>query len=332
MALQKPTRDESTKAKYEQKTYELTRRCRKSLGIHENEQLDLRQLVGWLISHKTEWARSTWRLYKSAVAYFLERQVELYNDSIAMEALEALMPEGVEGCVKKTQKTSGKKLKKFPLNDFQRILKHLNDNLGDNKWHEPLRRWLVAGILTGLRPTEWANATYTKVGNEDALIVKNAKTTNGRSHGPTRTILLGGLTDIERETIKIHAEKSGEWENSNMFDIFYRSCASALSRVNKILWPKRQQKPSFYSLRHQFSADAKASGLTREEIAALMGHAVDDTATKHYGKKTAGASLTRVKPIHEEVLRIRQTYENRFTGDNEVKPVRKMGPSPTPND
>ena len=79
IVLQKPTRDQSTKEKYEQKTFELTRRCRKALELHDNEELDLRQLVGWLIANKSQWARTTWRFYKSAVAYYLERQIELYQ-------------------------------------------------------------------------------------------------------------------------------------------------------------------------------------------------------------------------------------------------------------
>ena len=51
-----------------------------------------------------------------------------------------------------------------------------------------------------------------------------------------------------------------------------------------------------------------------------MGHAVDDTATKHYGKKTAGSSLVMVKPDPAEVQKIRATYHNRFTGENEIRP------------
>lgn len=320
MALQeKPTRDESTKQKYKKRTQELIRRCRKDLQISVYDQLDLRQFVGWLISRKTEWSRPTWRFYKSSVVYFLEKEIEESGKhEVAEEALELLLEHGVEGCVKKTEKTSGKKLKKFPVKDFYKLHTYLSEHEG--RWHEPLRRWLISGLLTGLRPQEWANTTYTNALGEEALIVKNAKATNGRAHGPTRTILLGGLSDEERNIIKTHVERANEWQEHDQYQYFYNACANTLGRLSRSIWPRRPQHVSLYSARHQFSADAKASGLSREEIAALMGHAVDDTATKHYGKKTAGATLVMVKPDPAEVNKIRSTYHNRFSGENEIRP------------
>lgn len=321
MALQqeKPTRDESTKQKYKKRALELIRACRKNLQVSVHEQLDLRQFVGWLISRKTEWSRPTWRFYKSSVVYFLEKEIEESGKhEIAEEALEVLLEHGVEGCVKKTEKTSGKKLKKFPSKDFYKIHEYLENHEG--KWHEPLRRWLISGLLTGLRPQEWANTQYVQVAGEDALIVKNAKATNGRAHGPTRTIFLGGLTESEKDILKLHVERANEWESHDDYQYFYNACANTLGRLSRSIWPRRPQHVSLYSARHQFSADAKASGLSREEIAALMGHAVDDTATKHYGKKTAGTSLIMVRPDPVEVQKIRATYHNRFTGENEIRP------------
>ena len=42
------------------------------------------------------------------------------------------------------------------------------------------------------------------------------------------------------------------------------------------------------------------------EVAALLGHAVDTTAIKHYGRKTAGVDLVRVRPAPEDVARVRR--------------------------
>jgi len=82
------------------------------------------------------------------------------------------------------------------------------------------------------------------------------------------------------------------------------------------LWPKRTSHATLYSMRHQFSANAKASGFTREEIAALMGHAVDTTATQHYGKKTAGYEMITVRPDPAEVARIRSVFKGRMQPPN----------------
>jgi len=45
---------------------------------------------------------------------------------------------------------------------------------------------------------------------------------------------------------------------------------------------------TLYTARHPFSANAKSDGLTREEVAALMGHASIYTAGTHYGKRRSG--------------------------------------------
>lgn len=326
--LIEPTRSEYTKREYQRRTKELARRCRKELEIHSHELLDLRQFIGWLINQKSKLAGTSWRQYKASVVYFLEVEIEKNNDPIAQEALEALLPEDVDGCMSSSQRTSAIKLKKFPLKDFQVLHKYLENTPG--VWHEPLRRWLVASLLTGLRPQEWANVTYTTKDGEDAIVIKNAKFTNGRAHGPTRTLLLGKLTVEERETIRKHVEVSSEWEQNKEFKRFNRDCASTLGRLSRKLWPKRSQHVSLYSARHQFSADAKASGMSREEIAALMGHAVDETASIHYGRKTAGYNLCRVRPDPEEVNRIRNTYKNRYIGDNEIRPSNKNYQKYTP--
>lgn len=273
-----------------------------------HEELDYRQFVGWLIGRKNELSKDSWRQYKASVMFFLEQEIEKDNP-IAQEAYDLLGGIDVTGCVRKSKKTSASKQKKVPLKEFKAIMKHLD--LHPCPWGEDLERWLGSSMLTGLRPTEWGTATFGFADGEEALVVKNAKATNGRAHGPTRHILLGGLSDDERTMIKEHVARAREWEQAQQYDRFYHGVAATLSRMVHKIWPKRETYPTLYSLRHQFAANAKASGFTREEIAALMGHAVDTTATEHYGKKTAGFDMIRVRPDPSEVARIRSVYKGR---------------------
>lgn len=306
-----PTRLPATEQSYRQRMKTLVAQCRAMLKIPAHEVLDYRQFVGWLIVQKPHWSRPTWRQYKAAVVFGLEHEVRLRRDPIAEEALETLRPEDVTGCLAKTRRTSGSKLKRFPIGDYKRIDRELTAH--PSPWSEDVQRWLAAAMLTGLRPREWAHTTYVEDASEPSLIVQNAKNTNLRAHGPTRTILLKGLSEEERAIIRQHVERAREWEGPGQFTTFYQGCAATLSRLSRKLWPGRKQHVSLYSTRHQFSADAKASGLTPEEIAALMGHAVDVTATRHYGKKTAGTELVRVSPDPKEVARIRSVFQSRFT-------------------
>jgi integrase len=314
-----PTRSETTKTSYGRRTQNLLLKCRTEMGIAPHEALDHRRFVGWLITNKPNWSRNTWRQYKAAAVYSLEKEAD--HSDIAHEALEALLPVDVEGCPRKTNKTSAKKLKRFPLRDYRALDKWLTDHQGS--WNEDLRRWLAAGLLTGLRPSEWANAKMTDHGGEPALVVKNAKATNKRAHGPNRTVLLGGLTDSERALIGAHVRRAVEWQQADRFAGFYHGCAAVLARSCRQIWPKRDKYPTLYSARHQFSADAKASGLLPEEIAALMGHAVDNTATKHYGRKSAGVEMLRVRPDPAEVARVRQAFTMRH-----APPSPGVSPSP----
>ena len=304
----KPTRIDKTEQRYRRRTRDLVIKCRKTLGVPNHTELDYRQFVGWLAGRKPELSRDTWRQYKASVVFFLEGEAAKGN-AVAGEAMETLSQIDVTGCVKKTYKTSARKQKKVPLKEFKMIMKHLARF--PSPWGEDLERWIGASLLTGLRPAEWAGASFGVVDGEKALIVMNAKATNGRSHGPTRSILLGGLTDDERSMISAHVDRANEWDQAQQYDKFYHGVAATLSRVVRKIWVGRDTYPTLYSMRHQFAANAKASGFTREEIAALMGHAVDTTATEHYGRKTAGFDMIRVRPDPKDVAKIRAVFKGR---------------------
>jgi hypothetical protein len=305
--LPTPTRTTQTEAEYRRRARNLIHQCRRHLSLTPTEVLDYRQFVGWLITRKSTFSRPTWRQYKASVCHVLEIEADQRGNPIAQEALESLLPIDVEGCVKRTKKTSGSKLKRFPIKDFHQAIKRIERS--SSPWAQDLKRWMVAGMITGLRPMEWSTAELKSSGNGVIeLVVQNAKATNSRAHGPTRTLFLDGLTQDERDIVAEHIERANLWHHADQYTSFYQGCAGALARTCRYLWPKRQQFPTLYSLRHQFSADAKASGLTREELAALMGHAVDTTAGRHYGKKSAGHSLIMVRPDPKEVAKIRQAY------------------------
>jgi len=314
-----PTRNADTIQAYPKRVRTLIQRCRRALGVGPHDKLGHKQYVGWLINDRLNKSRPTWRMYKAASVYFLEQEIARDGDPEAEEALELLQSITSEGCVKTTMRTSGAKLKKFPLRDYRRLLDHLDDH--PSPWSEDLGRWLSAGMLLGLRPVEWGQAEMILIQGEAALKVRNAKQTNNRAHGEFRTLLMGGLTDEERALVDRHVAQARAFAHAGEFAKFYQGCAATLARVVRQIWPRRPKKLTLYSLRHQFAADAKASGLTTEEIAALMGHAVDTTATQHYGRKSAGLEMVRVRPDPIEVARVRQVFKQRFPSQAPTPPT-----------
>src|SRR5690606_9146038 len=88
--------------------------------------------------------------------------------------------------------------------------------------------------------------------------------------------------------------------------------------------------PSMYTLRHQFGANLKASGMSRVEMAYVMGHQATDSigryGDKRYGRAEAlkvrpakGADLSKVRATHagyaKPALRLcRRPAEREFIG------------------
>lgn len=300
------SRTEKTKEDYLIRVNQLMNRAKKDLQITSDE-LDVRQLVVWLVEKKPNIARTTWRQYKSAVVYYLENYSDIQS---ATEALEYLKEITSYGALNYTERTSSLKLKKITYEDWSKLDHYLSQK--NQKWHEQLRYWLRASIITGLRPIEWKNAILFQHENEQALKIQNAKATNGRSHGPTRTLLLKSLSDDDLKAIKGHLNNVRTFVGMDEYDYFYRGCALALYKACRRCWPRRKRHITLYSTRHQFSANAKSSGFSRPEIAAMMGHAVDITAIIHYGRKTAGNEDVGIMPLEDEVEKIRQIQVEDF--------------------
>lgn len=297
---QEPTRTESTEESYILRSEQLLRRAAKDLGV-PGKEIDLLQFAVWLSEKKTSLARTAWRQYKSAAIYYCSKHPDLETAAEAADYLKCL---DSVGCLLKTDRTSGSKLKKISLEDWQTLDSWLAGK--PRKWHNELRNWLRSAIITGLRPVEWKTAKLTVYEGEPALLVDNAKNTNGRSHGATRTLLLRDLNNEDLIAIKKHLNNVKTFIGMSEYEYFYRGCAVALYKICRKIWPRRRKHITLYSTRHQFSANAKSTGFSKSEVAAMMGHAVDVTATIHYGKKTAGNEAVSIFPLDEEVERIKK--------------------------
>jgi hypothetical protein len=305
--FQVTSRTDKTKEDYSSRAIQLIKRAKKELEIPNYEELDVRQFVVWLSEKKASIARTTWRQYKSSVVYYLEHHHDVQS---AVEALEYLKEITSVGALTTTERTSSLKLKKVSFEDWKKLDDHLSQE--NKKWHEQLRMWLRASIITGLRPVEWRNALIVQHNGMNALKIQNAKNTNGRGHGPTRTLLLEDITEEDLRAIKGHLNNVRTFIGMDEYEYFYKGCAISLYKACRQCWPRRKKHITLYSTRHQFSSNAKSSGFSKIEVAAMMGHAVDITATVHYGRKIAGNESLGVSPIEEDVSRVRSIKSTDF--------------------
>lgn len=87
-----------------------------------------------------------------------------------------------------------------------------------------------------------------------------------------------------------------------------KNFSTAVRDAGRREWPRRQKTVTPYCLRHVFSADIKAAGLPRQEVAAALGQAVDTTC-QNYGTAQQSGSNS-VCPDRVEAARVvRQRYK-----------------------
>jgi hypothetical protein len=183
-----------------------------------------------------------------------------------------------------------------------------------------LRGWLTlhnteaatfmnAALLSGLRPTEWRTANLTYVGDRAVLFVKNAKATNGRAHGTHRKLWFDALTFQQVQAIRNTISMFVNIASRAEYDALLERLQRAFRHAAMALWPRRKRHITPYSLRHAFAARIKLV-YQPEEVAALMGHAVDETAFSHYGRRRKKSArdqgLTLPKADHGDVARVKQ--------------------------
>lgn len=291
-------------------------------------------LANWLIGRKATWAPNTWRQYKAAVihrlgameaALNLDHRRSFAHADRALQvadwraAVDLLQDETQAGCAKRTTQTSARKAKRLPEHDRVEIAATLARMRSRNA--EALNDLLLAGVRTGLRPVEWATVAMLPSPEPGTLIllVQNAKADDKRAHGPTRTLRLKRLPEQERAAIErwvlcIQAEGTDA-------ETLMKALSDLLYTVTRATWPTRKTHYTLYSARHEFAAVAKLKH-SPSEVAALMGHATDVTATDHYGRyRPSGEFPPELKkvldllpePDPEEVLRVRLKLAERLS-------------------
>lgn len=292
---------------------------KRTVGIPlEYDDVDPRDFVNYMLSRKPELKPATWRFYKQAVYHTVEAMPHPDMED-ALRLLDNDIPE--EGATASEtrrsaapRRTSALKEKKFPKQDFDKVLAYLR-HFSRSKMAPILIDWLIAGIRTGLRPIEWratdVEERQTSQGIRIWLHVLNAKATNGRAHGITRTL---EITHLEHDVVAAIRRMSAnglQWleEEPGRYESIQSQASQHLYSICAKLFPARVKAYSLYSCRHQFIANAK-SLMKPEEISALVGHAVTDTAAAHYGRRQSAWAPEHIgqmpKPLQEDVASVKQ--------------------------
>ncbi|SFF31303.1 hypothetical protein [Paracidovorax wautersii] len=260
------------------------------------------------LASANRYSQRTFRLYKAQLIEHMTRH------RVAPGVIKVLMDASSKNCTKKGGPgTSGNKAKKISQVDRELLLARLRKSGAATSCLAA--DYFEAGLLIGPRPAEWAGAELRVISTPrplDApatathlLKLPNAKRDmNGvRGNGDFR-LVYASLSAAEAALItRVIADAT---KNEHSWAAHYNRLRVSLFHAGKMLWPKRAKIPCFYTTRHQAQADAKATGMRLNEIAAIYGHASDNTATSHYARKSSGdKNMCKVAATAVSLARVR---------------------------
>lgn len=356
-----PKRSAGTVATYHKRGQDLVKRFRRERGLSADvEAFDPVEFAHWCRGLRYSVAPATWRQYRQAILMVLEplssEKVEeaialIENDDrgdVEMGTAERYVRRASAAATSEEDEadddnrmTSAKKAKQVSFDEFNRLMLFLKVRRRSAN-SDVLRAWMVAGICTGLRPSEWQAAelrVFPMTGPESSgvgvppdrrrkayLFVMNAKATNGRGNGLVRTLDLTYCSDAALAAVRRMTELGRQWAAEGVFSEEFRRVSKTLYSAGRQIFRKKKLHIALYTFRHQFISNMKALDLLPEEISALVGHVSDETAAHTYGKRRSSWSIDRIlerpRPTHEEVQSVRRTlkfHHDRITFDRIVR-------------
>ena len=190
----RPTRTEATRAAYRHRLAQLMRRTAANLSLPEDGVTahDIRTDVQ---TRAHDLAAATLRQYRAAITFGVEAGILVEGNA---DGTPCRWPTGRA----RGRRTASLKLKRLTDGDLRRIDRALRGSR--SRYARDLRGFLLANRLVGARVCEWRHATFHQCHGETgapALILPNAKSTNGRATGARRTLHLGGMSDDAVTTI-----------------------------------------------------------------------------------------------------------------------------------
>tara|TARA_R110001606_G_scaffold264825_5_gene413789 strand:- start:176654 stop:177586 length:933 start_codon:yes stop_codon:yes gene_type:complete len=160
--------------------------------------------------------------------------------------------------------------------------------------------------IVGCRPSEISGI---KLMGDNQVFIPGAKKTENGLRGLDRIVIVsnqdyatlsysrGGLFD------EVHHNKHNARADKAMQRIQHR-----LAHTCKTLWPKQKHRISLYSYRHQMGSDLKTSGMSRQEVAAIMGHQSVDSVDV-YGNKHNSSRTLSIKASTDSITHVRKTQQ-----------------------
>jgi integrase len=258
---------------------------------------DILTVITWFNRQHERWAASTVRQYRAALRHELDNN---HLPASTRELTERRLASGPRPKDGGPRRTSARKRKSLPEGQYRSLITKLRSTRRTDD--ELILCLLFFGAVLFLRPSEYAHAHV----RETTLIVENAKATNGRANGVSRS---RDIAPMGQKTIEVLEVFLNELQNA----IIETGCPRKLhnrlaARLARVCSSLGIPRVSLYTMRHVGMAMAK-SLFSPVEVAAASGHASVRTATSHYAKKRATWVKFRPagRPTAESISAVRRT-------------------------
>lgn len=277
------TRTSDTVARYLKRADSILSRIADEMQLPEDAYPAPDDVVAYMERHASEWKWSTFRQYQASLVCRYQVEFERSQNPLFEKTADRIRSLPYVDCKKESEpgRTSSRKRKGVPKRDYDVLVANLSNPKQDGDYSRRAALWLMAALTTGLRPCEWRAASLSEDGT--TLTASNAKATNGRGTGASRTV---PVHPEDVQVIRAHLESLREMQAKGFsFAQIHNRCGEALRRACQSLWGKDpSRRYALYSARHQFAANAKATR-PATEVAELLGHRSVRTAQRHYAPR-----------------------------------------------
>ncbi|WP_341304678.1 site-specific integrase [Pseudomonas sp. TMP25] len=240
-------------------------------------------IIGALLRSAPDYRPDYFRRLRNALAFDQRVRGQFW---IAQEINRTLNPVTVLNLPIKAKQPRAKKLSD---NDFSALVNALSSQ---NFVAEAAALLLI--YHTGARPCELSGISITG----QQIHIPGAKNSHDGLRGADRTLESEQqLCDTVANTLTVFKSQSRSLDAIRM----------TIHSVAVGLFGKRKV-PSMYTLRHQFGANLKESGMSRIEMAYVMGHQATDSINRYGDKRQGRAEAVKVKPVvGADLSKIRDT-------------------------
>lgn len=238
------------------------------------------RLVAWMASDLSpQVANASWRLYRRAIQAVCPYQ----------EVTQALWQVNRKG-IEHPKRNAAKRRKAITGEEMAKLSHWLAHEAPT--WGPLCALWLEAGVMTGLRPTEWQGATLQRINGSYVLRVHNAKQGAGNRQlvldmdgveAGYRHVPLSHLTFEEIAVIRNQIQVVEQVREWGVWSKYYEGCRQVLYRANRAVFAGRGTTITLYSARHQYATGLKEGAMSEPLGGLLMGQRTGVTFGRRYG-------------------------------------------------